>query len=206
MLTQCTRKIDNISVVIKQYKSLSSSPDIPYCKAYIYLLRDNIAFDSVEFNDIDPVGSDYGLLIYKGLINNHLVISKFGDYDGRTILINDKGRVFNIMGGYGYADTTTGLLFSIYNSDLFGFSVFDLHKDSEILEINDTEDEPVEFYNDSSNTYFLKTINDDTQQENFWKINFQDKKVLLLGKNADKTKLMLLYKLADYNIINIECK
>lgn len=205
-LTQTIRTIDNISVVIKQYKALISSPDVPYCKAYIYVLKDNIVVDSLGFNEIEPVGGDYGLLINKGLINNHIIISKFGDYDGRTIIINNKGQIFNIVGGYSFADTTNGLLFSNYCSDLFGFSVFDLNRDSKILEISEIENEPIEFYKDSTNKYYLKTINNETKKENFWEINFNKKKIIFLDKNVDKSRYKLLYKLADYNKINIECK
>ena len=122
------------------------------------ILKNNIQIDSIIFNEIEAVGGQYGLLAYSGLIKNHIIISKYGDYDGETIIINAKGEKFITMGGYSFIDNTSGLLFSILDSDLSGFSVFDLNKDKEIFKKVDIDDRPQKFYKTSNNEYLFQRL------------------------------------------------
>ncbi len=43
-------------------------------------------------DQFDAVGDRYGLFVYKKLMKNHVIISEFGSYEGKTIIINSKGQ------------------------------------------------------------------------------------------------------------------
>jgi hypothetical protein len=204
--TQIKKSINKIDVIITQYKSLIESPDTPYCKAEIEILKKGIKIDSINFSKIEPVGGHYGLLTYNELIKNHIVISKFGDYDGKTIIINEKGQKFITIGGCIYVDIKNGLLFSIYNSDLAGISVFDLNKDKEIFKIIDIDDRPYEFYRYSNNRFLYKAINPVTEVESIWEINFEMDSIMKLDLTNNDINGKQLKKMSDCKEINVECE
>ncbi|MCW0484568.1 hypothetical protein [Gaoshiqia sediminis] len=204
--TQIKKSLKNIDVIITQYKSLIESPDIPYCKAKIEILRNGKKIDSINFSEIEPVGGHYGLLVYNEIINDHIVISKFGDYDGQTIIINDKGEKFQTIGGCVSVDIENGLLFSIYNSDLAGFSVFDLNKDKEIFKMMDIDDRPREFFKYSNSRFLYKATNDETEKEAIWEIEFDMDRIMQLDLTAEDIKGKELRKLSDCKEINVNCE
>jgi hypothetical protein len=170
------------------------------------ILKNDILIDSIKFNDIDAVGGHYGLLVYPELVKNHIIISKYGDYNGETILINDKGEKFITIGGYSYLDNNSGLLFSVWDSDLTGFSIFDLNTDQEIFEITDTEERPQEFYKAFNDQYFYSAINDITGQETIWEIEFNLDRIMKVDLELGDIKSGRLRNLADYDDIIIECE
>jgi hypothetical protein len=202
--TQIKQSLKNIDVIITQYKSLIESPNVPYCRARIEIFKSGKKIDSIEFSDIEPVGGHYGLLVYNEIIKDHIIISKFGDYDGQTIIINDKGEKFLIIGGCVSVDNA--LLFSIYNSDLAGFSVFDLNEDKEIFKMIDIDDRPREFYKYSNNRFLYKATNDETENESIWEIEFDMDRIMQLDLTVDDVKGTELKKLSDYKEININCE
>ncbi len=204
--TKTKKSISNIDVIITQYKALIESPEIPYCKAVIEILKNEIKIDSIDFEAIEPVGGDYGLLVYNEQIKKHIIISKFGDYDGESIIINEKGEVFKTIGGRIFADTENGLLFSIYDSDISGFSVFDLNNDKTIFEMTDIEDRPYEFYKFSNNRYIYKANNDESNSESIWEIEFDMDRIMQLDLTDEDLKGKKLNEMIDYKEININCE
>ncbi len=202
-INEIIKTIGKINVKVFQYKSKISSPNIPQCKAVIRIFDNNNLIDSIEFSNIDAVGGYYGLLIYPELINNHVVISKYGDYDGRTIIINDKGQKFITIGGYSFLDISEELLFSIYDSDLSGFSVFNFNTDKEIFKMVDMGDRPQKFYKKNSKYYFL-SVNDETGQKIIYEINLKKHKILKGNINVNND--YLLKEMADYEKIKINCE
>lgn len=202
-ITKTTKELDNVQVVISQFKSLTQTD--PLCRADIKILKDGVLLDSIKISadQFDAVGDRYGLLIYEKQIKNHIVITKFGSYNGQTIIINNKGQKFTTLGGFSSLDNENGLLFSIYHSDLPGFSVFDLNKDKELFSTTLSENRPLEFYL-IGEKYFVKTISDATK-EGIFEIDFKRKKII--EKNiATKIKENCLDKLADYKFLNVDCQ
>ena len=100
------------------------------CTANIKIFKNDslIDFYNISNEQFDGVGDRYGLLIYNVPIKNHIIISKFGSYDGQNIIINKKGKKLITLGGFSSLDQRNGILFSIYPSDISGFSVFDLKR------------------------------------------------------------------------------
>lgn len=204
-VTSLRRELNDITVVISQQKRMIDTLGIPPCRADIRLLNNGRLIDSIIYTGIDPVGGQYGLLVYSGLVNNHLIISKFGDFDGETIIINDKGQHFETIGGQIYADTINGLLFSIYDSFLSGFSVFDVNKEKEIFRMTDIEERPAEFFR-ADNRYFFTAINDDSKKETLWEIEFDQERLMYIDPNNDSIRKIPLKQLENYKQINLDCE
>ncbi len=202
-ISQMTKTVKDIKVLFTQKKPLTKSNF--YCTASIKIFKSNKLIDSliVSPDELEPVGSDYGLLIYNELINDHIIVSKFGGYDGRTIIINNKGKMFNTTGGICCPDYKHGLLFSIYNSDNHGFSIFDLSKDREIFSQIFEKDEVMGFFLSDGN-YFVKTKQYKSQTERIWQIDIKTKKIV--ERPNTESQAISLRELVDYKKVCLKCE
>jgi len=204
-VTTIERQINDLKIIVRQVKSLVESPNVPICKAEIMVSKNNILLDSLKFDAIEALGGCYGLIVYSPLIENHLIISKYGDYDGRTIVINEYGKIVSITGGNVYYDKESSLLFSIYDSDLSGFSIFDLKSDSVLVEMEDMSSRPIGFYK-NSNLYYIQTIDDETEELEIWEVEFDLHRILNVEIELESIKDMILPGLTDYSKIEINCE
>jgi hypothetical protein len=204
-VTTIERQINDVKIIVRQVKSLVESPNVPICKAEIMVSKNNILLDSLKFDAIEALGGCYGLIVYSPLIENHLIISKYGDYDGRTIVINEYGKIVSITGGNVYYDKESSLLFSIYDSDLSGFSIFDLKSDSVLVEMEDMSSRPIGFYK-NSNLYYIQTIDDETEELEIWEVEFDLHRILNVEIELESIKDMILPGLTDYSKIEINCE
>jgi hypothetical protein len=105
-----------------------------------------------------------------------LIFTKHGDYDGRTIIINNKGKIFNIIGGENYVDVESNLLFTIYECDISGYAVFDLKSDLLLWAKDDIIERPISIQK-TENKYFMICKNDETEEESFWEFDLEMKKI-----------------------------
>lgn len=79
--------------------------------------------------DADAVGGCSGLFFPDNQPNKDLIIiSKFGDYDGRLYVVNNKGEFKDYLGGKFYVSSDSKYLFTNHDSDMSGVSIIDLTK------------------------------------------------------------------------------
>jgi hypothetical protein len=203
--TKVIKKLGDIQVVIVQHKKLDESSIDSYCNAEILIYRNDILIDSLIYKNIEPVGSDYGLKVYDELFYDCLIISKFGDYEGETIIINKKGKIHKSIGGVISIDKEKGLLFSEFVSDLTGFSVFDIKNFKELISMTEIEERPIEFYKDEDR-YFFKAINDETEKISFWEIQFDLERIMIVDMEVELLKDKKLKNLIDYKATYVQCE
>jgi len=204
-VTTIERQINDVKIIVKQIKSLVESPNVPLCKAEILVSNNNKLLDSLKFDAIEALGGCYGFIVYSQLIDNHLIISKYGDYDGRTIVINENGRMVSIVGGNVYYDEESSLLFSIYDSDLSGFSIYDLNSDMLLLEMEDMSARPIGFYK-NNNSFYIQTIDDETEELAIWEVKLDLQRILKVDIELESIRDMILPGLTDYSKIEINCE
>lgn len=147
------------------------------CESKIFVMQGDQLLDSIIFSKIDPVGSIYGVYLYKELVLNHLLLTKYGDYDGSSIFINQDGKIFQTIGGYMFLDQSNGLVFSDYYSDISGFSIYDLNLDQEIAKFPDLEDEPIGFYK-VNGQYYVSLIDVQNQKIMIKSVDLSNKKLV----------------------------
>jgi len=208
LISKTEKSLQTVNIQISQFKLKTvDNPLLSTCKANIYIFKDITKIDSINFLEIEPVGGNYGLMIYKFIVENHLVITKYGDYQGLTIVINEKGEKFIMDGGFVSIDRERKLLFSISASDSFGFSVFDLELDSEVFNTYDLAESPSQFYKNSKGNYFFKTSNFNSDKDNFYEIRLKKKKITKVAIDSKFSEYQQLEKLIDWeDVKNINCK
>lgn len=203
--TKVVKKLGEIQAVISQYKNLSDSAVEPYCIAQIMIYRNSILIDSLIFKNIEPVGGEYGLKVYDEIYYDCLIISKFGDYEGETIIINNKGQIHKSIGGVISIDKEEGLLFSEFDSDLTGFSVFDIKNCKELISMTEIEDRPIDFCKDGDR-YFFQAINDETEKLSIWEIELNLKRIMVVDPEVQLLNNKKLKKLIDYKATYVQCE
>lgn len=104
----------------------SNSGDDFYCRAIVQTKSEQGIIDQLYFNDIEPVGSSFGICFIKNQISKkHVIGSKFGDYSGLLIIIDSSGKILKVPGG-NYFTYSSRFIISDWYSDLSGISIYDL--------------------------------------------------------------------------------
>jgi len=198
-----TYDLGNIQVELTQTKSDGKNF---YCKSKLVTSKDNAIIDSISFNP-EPVGGHYGIS-KPNRIESHLVFTKHGDYDGITIIVNEQGKIQNIIGGENYFDSESKLLFTIYDSDLSGFGVFDLTSDSTLLEMTDIEDRPISFHKAFGERYFILSSNDETDEndKSIWEIEFELERIMQVDLDTSQINKSNILKAWPSEDVNCECE
>ena len=123
--------LDSVIVEIAQILRKKFDGDNFNCKAIIQTRTKNRNIDELYFENIEPVGSSYGICFTKNQTNKKYIIgSKYGDYDGLLIIINSTGKILGESGGNYFVSKDKKYLFSDWYSDLTGITIFDLEKNA----------------------------------------------------------------------------
>jgi len=111
----------------------------------------------------------------------------------------------SIIGGNVYYDKESSLLFSIYDSDLSGFSIYDLKSEMVQLEMEDMSARPIGFYK-NDNSFYIQTIDDETEELAIWEVELDLHRILNVNIELESIKDMILPGLTDYSKIEINCE
>jgi hypothetical protein len=189
----------NVTLIQKRYKNFSE-----FCNSTIVIMKDSKLIDSLNINS-EPVGGGYGVSIPKA-INKHLIFTKEGDYDGRTIIINNKGKVSNIIGGENYYDSENELLFTIHQSDLSGLAVFDLKADSLLIEMPGMENTPYSIHKAFENRYFFSCYDPETSATVYFEIKVQEKRIMQVDLDSNQINKQNMLPMWATEYVNCICE
>jgi hypothetical protein len=199
--TQKEYSLGNLKIQLNQIKNDGVNF---YCESELITTKNGVKIDSIKFTP-EPVGGEYG--ISNGVkINDHLIFTKHGDYDGRTLIINKKGEIFNIIGGENYIDTENQLLFTIYDSDLSGIAVFDLITDFSLLTIEDLENRPRSIHKKFEDRFYMTCVNDETDEESIWEFELALNKIMQVDLNIHEFNLENKLKYIPKTDVNCICE
>ncbi len=122
------RTLGAISVNLIQAKPRKQGDSQFMCRTWL-TIKDKTKLIKELNADTNPVGGCSGLFFPESQPNKDLIIiSKFGDYDGRLFTVNRKGEFRDYLGGTIYVSGDKKYLFTNYDSDLSGVSIIDLTK------------------------------------------------------------------------------
>lgn len=164
-----TLHLGNIKIVIRQDHPIGNTFS---CNSYLTTFIGKDTIDHKEYKFIEALGGLAGFSAPE-IILNRALLSKEGDYDGRSIVVNGNGEIHDFIGGTNFIDLKGGVLFSTYSSDIAGISVFDLNKDSLIFSSEDLGERPISVHKAFRNRYFIKSTNDNTEQTSIWEFEFE---------------------------------
>jgi hypothetical protein len=104
-----------------------SAPPPSYCRAWLEVRGGGMILRQAFFDDIDPVGSDYGIFVPEHQpFEEYFVALKEGDYDGRLLLVGKDGSLTNLPGGGFFLTTDKRYLIGEHASDYASLIVLDV--------------------------------------------------------------------------------
>lgn len=195
-----TSLFGQVQIIITMTHPKSSSDAKYFCHSWLTTKKNNKVLTQ-KYYDIEPVGGCSGLYVPSTQpCGEYFIISKFGDYDGQTLIIDTTGKLTTLKGGSFSVSKDKKYLFATFDSDVPGLTIYDLKNRQLIFsKESDGEVEYRGFYCQDS-SYFVSIYNDDTSKEiSVGTIDFQNKKIKLTKKNRSFLKKM--NKLKDYNSI-----
>lgn len=105
--TEAHYQLGNYEVVIRQQKRLritqeeiSAHVTPNWCSVSVEINENGGIINKLDFIDIHGYGGRYGIYLpIKQESPKHVILMKYGDYDCRTVVITDGGKLFNLGGG-----------------------------------------------------------------------------------------------------------
>ena len=131
-----------VKVKITQAKRLGPrSVEPPYaCRAWLEVYEGKTRIWERYFDDIGPSGFSYGLSVPgKQPTPEYFAVIKNGDFDGRLFLIDRKGMVTDLSGGFYFVTFDRRFLYSEYAADTQEVMVFDLLFGKIVLDTKTTD-------------------------------------------------------------------
>ncbi|MBV2224641.1 MAG: hypothetical protein KUL74_07280 [Cloacibacterium sp.] len=130
------------------------------CRIWLNVKDNKTIIDKLFINDCEALGGCSGIFVTEEQnLKNHFILSKFGDYDGQIIIIDKSGRIKSYFGGKYFLSPDSKLLFSIYDSDLAGLTIYDFSENKLIFTSDTFRNYLSEFYL-YNNEYFAVVSND----------------------------------------------
>lgn len=147
------------SIKIIQAKRIGKPDQSPYaCRAWLEVTVSNQPAFSRYYDDIDPAGFSYGIVIPEVQPSEKwLMLVKNGDYDGRLFLIGRDGKTFDYPGGSYFLSPDQRFLFSDYETDGSELTVIDLNDGHAVFSIKDSNYAIDTYYSDGSDVFFSET-------------------------------------------------
>ncbi|MFV0269514.1 MAG: hypothetical protein ACK5HT_20515, partial [Draconibacterium sp.] len=174
-----TRYFEIGDVLVKIYQLNNSGwrmGDDFLCRGKIVSYKNNLPVDSLKFNDMSAVGDRYGLNFSSQPVKGMVIGTKFGDYDGRLILIDETGKIQNLRGGFFFVTKDQRYIVSPWHSDLAGITIYDL-KDRKVKMDEETEIRPANWYYLNGGYYISK----DSSVNEIYRLDLANAKLLKTG-------------------------
>ncbi len=131
----------------------------PLCRSWFRLKQFGKVTNQIFFNNIKPNITCAGIYIPEVQPRKDFFLaSKFGDNDGRLIVINRMGEIKLLKGGQFYLTNDKRLIFSNHASEENGLTVFDLNTEKVLFEGKVAKPLANWYFQDSR---FFATVNND---------------------------------------------
>jgi hypothetical protein len=175
-------------------------PNSTYCRIWLTVMNKSKKVDSLFFNSCEGLGGCSGIYASKDQpLKNYFILSKFGDYDGRVLIIGKTGKINSYYGGHYFISNDKKYLFSPYSSDINGLTVFDL-VNNKLLYSSDTVRGYISTFYLYNNKYFAVIENDEKKQNETEIITFNFQTNDLIYSTVDSNFVNNADKLKGYNI------
>jgi hypothetical protein len=120
-----TFTLDSVTIKIAQIFRKEFNGNEFNCKAIIQTTEKDRIIDELYFDNIEPVGSSFGICFNERQPNKKFLIgSKYGDYSGQLIIIDNKGKITKNSGGDYFISDNNRFIISDWYSDLSGMTIF----------------------------------------------------------------------------------
>lgn len=154
-----------------------------YCRAWIKVTMNNKITDSLYFDNMVAGKGCSGLYMDDEQPSPHyFILVKYGDYNGRTLIIDRTGKIHNMIGGKYFITRDKRYLFSVYESDLSGLAVYDFKTNKAVFHSDTLYTKLNQWYNQDGRYFSLDQEDDEEEIETenpmfsamFFKIKYFD--------------------------------
>ncbi len=200
-ITKCdTFKLGLVNIIITMTQPKENSSEKFSCRSWLTIRKKNKIIHQ-EFYDIEPVGGCSGLYVPAiQPCSNYFIFSKFGDYNGQTLIIDSTGKLTTLTGGAFSISNNKNYLFATYDSDISGITVYDLKNKKTVLSQESKDERQFLNFYFQDNKYFVSIFNDKpTSTVPVGFIDIKNKKIVIIKKQ--KTFLKKSCKLNTYNAV-----
>jgi len=190
--------LDSVTIEIAQIFRKDHAYDPFICRAIIQTTMNGKILNELYFENIEPVGSSYGICFSKRQANDKFLIgSKYGDYSGQLIIIDNKGKIIKNPGGDYFISDNNQFIISDWYSDLSGITIFDF-KTSKIVYSKELPVYLSKWYVNAGK-YYAAEWDENKETDNIYEFNLDNFSLVKTGLNIDK-----LHQFKKVN--NIGCK
>lgn len=170
----CTTKVklNQLTVEIRNFKDVKNFAAYT-CKGEIEVFKDQQSLSKAAFEKITQEGV-YGLFLHHNVLPNHVIVTKFGDFDDKTIIINKKGNIFTLNGSTIFIDSIQHLVFVLNFTEKGEVTVFDLLSDEKIAYFENIEQMPERIFKDRGH-YWVQSSNFNTSKKTYYRIDINAK-------------------------------
>lgn len=128
-----TSSLGEFQIVITMVNPKDPSTSPFACRSWLTILHHGKIINQ-KFCDIEPVGGCSGFYApSEQPCQGYFLLSKFGDYQGETWLIHGDGKITILKGGSFSISSDKRYLFSTYDSDVSGITIYDLQQHKLVL-------------------------------------------------------------------------
>ncbi len=201
----CTTSVslNDIKVEIRNYKNIKKFADF-YCRGKIVIFKNTQPVDSVQFDKINQTGN-YGLFLHHDIIPDHVLISKFGNEENKTIIVNNSGTFFILNGNNIYIDTLKKVLIVLNTNYPEQVTLFDYIKDTVIQQYDNLEFEPCQVVGDAKGHYFIRGCSKN-QTNTYYLIQTENQKLKKVRmKRTPKGSTIQIVSAPKRNEIKCQC-
>jgi hypothetical protein len=144
----CTTKVklNQLTIEIRNFKDVKNFAAYT-CKGEVEVFHNTQSLSKAAFEKITQEGA-YGLFLHHNVLPNHVIITKHGDFDDKTIIINKKGNIFTLNGSTIFIDSIQHLVFVLNFTEKGEITVFDLLSDEKIAHFENYEQMPERVFKD----------------------------------------------------------
>lgn len=168
------------------------------CRIWLFVKKDSVRTDQLYYNNCEALGGCSGIFIAKEQPSeNYFVLSKFGDYNGQLLLIDTSGKIRIYAGGRYYLSQDKRYLFSFYDSDQPGATVFDLKKGKLLYTSDSLQYHLMGMYRNGK-TYFA-TLGAEREEEKIKVVVFDFKSRKLISDRVSADYLAKSKTMKGYN-------
>jgi hypothetical protein len=181
-------KIELTQIKLADYKNYDNTS--LSCRIWLTVKNGNKVSDRLFINDCESLGGCSGIYYSdEQTVKNYFILSKFGDYDGQIIIIDISGKIKTYFGGQYFLSGDNKYLFSIYDSDLSGLTVYDLSQNKVLFTSDSITSYLTDFY--FYNNKYFAVVSDDEKRPNETDILTFDFKTNNLIKTTVSDKYLL---------------
>lgn len=176
--------LDKVSIKMAQIFRKDTNTGQFICRAIIQTSMNGKMLNELYFDNIEPVGSAYGLCFNdKQPDKNYIIGSKYGDYSGQLIIIDKKGDIMKHPGG-NYFISDDKYIVSNWYSDRSGLTIFDL----ETSKIVFSKELPVYLskWHKNAGKFYAAEHLDNKETNNIYEFNMANFTLLKTGLDLDQ--------------------